>query len=199
MNNFNIVSILGTGLAGFGFLLMYLAYKLIRSLVTAANVNPLVVSTINRYMLVCFIMTLAVGFSAYMTAYYKKDTIAKQDEVISKKDSAVNLLTTSQKNNAMAEQVVQLTDSTSISAAKKEQLKTLDTLSGYVAAQDNPQLQKEFNDNKNKLISVYDSLKMPELSKPKRDSLKLRYIRINNSIGDISLKVAKQTAAVTNQ
>ncbi len=76
MDGLDIVKILGVGLSGFGFLLMFLAYKLIQNLLPLPNANPLIIKTINRYMLVCFVMTVTVGAFTFITTSYKNNFIA---------------------------------------------------------------------------------------------------------------------------
>ena len=199
MDGLDIVKILGVGLSGFGFLLMYLAYKLIQSLVPLPNANPMVISTINRYMFVCFIMTLTVGVFTFITTSYKNDVIEKQSAKIENSAVALNLLAASQKNNLLSDSIVQLSQNKARTPVKNEQEKILDTLSKYVAKQNNPHLIKTFKNYKSSVLSISDSLFMTNLDKSKIDSLKKNYILLNDSISDFSLKVANNKISEINK
>lgn len=189
MDSLDFVKILGTGIAGFGFLLMYLAYKLIASLVTLPKVNPAILKMINRYMLVCFIMTVTVGVFTFMSTSYKNDLISNQEAVIKSKDTALNILTTSQKNKLLADSVSKAGDSQTIAEVHSRQSGYLDTLQKYIESQHNPTQRDRFNRYKNSISTIADSLTMSNVDHRRREFLKEKYVTLNDSISRLSLKV----------
>lgn len=197
MDSLDVVKILGVGLSGFGFLLMFLAYKLIQSIVTLPHTNPQVIKTINRYMLVCFIMTLAVGTFTFISTYYKNDVIAQQSSVIENNTKALNVLAASNKNNSIGDSLSHQSTQ-DVAAAKAEQQKALDTLGKYVNEQNNPQLSQDFNKYKNLAMSASDSLTMTNLPPQKIAELKANVVKYNNALSQISLNVAKNISPVLN-
>ncbi|MBS1729571.1 MAG: hypothetical protein JSS67_02210 [Bacteroidetes bacterium] len=197
MESFDIVKILGVGLSGFGFLLMFLAYKLIQSLVPLPHTNPQVVKTINRYLLICFIMTLVVGSFTFISTYYKNDLIKEQSSIIENNTKALNVLAASNKNIAIADSLSNHPQSQAdIDAALKEQQNALDTLGKYVDEQGNPELKQDFNKYKGLAMATSDSLQMENLPPQKIEELKSNVIRYNNALNQISIKVAKNISPV---
>lgn len=188
MDTLDIVKILGTGIAGFGFLLMYLAYKLIASLVILPKVNPAILKMINRYMVVCFIMTVTVGVFTFMSTSYKNDVISNQEAVIKSKDTVLNILATSQKNKLLADSISKSVDSQTIAEAQSRQNSYLDTLQKYIGTQHNPTQRDRFNRYKNSLSTIADSLTMANVDQKRREFLKQKYVTVNDSITTLSLK-----------
>lgn len=126
MGNIDIIKILGVGLSGFGFLLMFLAYKLLNKIITARSTNPLIHKSINRYMLVCFVMTVTIGVFTFISTEYKKETIASQNEQIKTDETTIDLLVTANKNNSIADSVIAAAGRDDrVTGAKKDQKKFL--------------------------------------------------------------------------
>lgn len=193
MDTLDIVKILGTGIAGFGFLLMYLAYKLIASLVTLPKVNPAILKMINRYMAVCFVMTVTVGVFTFMSTSYKNDVISNQEAVIKSKDTVLNILATSQKNKQLADSISKAEDSQTIVDVQARQNSYLDTLQKYIENQQNPTQRDRFARYKHSLSTIADSLTMENVDHKRRQLLREKYATVNDSITTLSLK------AVDNQ
>lgn len=196
MDNLDIVQILGTGLSGFGFLLMYLAYKLISSLVPLPNVNPNIIKMINRYMLVCFIMTVTVGVFTFMTTSYKNNVISDQAALIKSKDTVVNILTAAQKAKLLSDSLSRNMDSPLAGEVKTRQNSYLDTLQKYIDGEHNPAQHERFNRYKESLTTITDSLTMDNLDRRRKEFLKEKYVGINDSITRFSLKLADAKSVV---
>jgi hypothetical protein len=199
MDNIDIVQILGTGLSGFGFLLMYLAYKLISSLVPLPNVNPNIIKMINRYMLVCFIMTVTVGIFTFMTTSYKNNVISDQAALIKSKDTVLNILTTSQKSRLLSDSLSRNLDGHVPTDARFRQNSYLDTLQKYMDGEHNPGQRDRFNRYKESLSTITDSLTMENLDRKRKEFLKEKYVVLNDSITRLSLKVADARSIATPQ
>lgn len=190
MDNLDIVQILGTGLSGFGFLLMFLAYKLISSLVTLPKVNPNIIKMINRYMMVCFIMTVTVGVFTFMSTSYKNNVISDQAALLKSKDTVLNILATSQKSKLLSDSLSRNLDHPLLTDAKSRQNSYLDTLQRYIDAEHNPAQRERFNRYKENLSNITDSLTMQNLDHKRKEFLKEKYVVLNDSITRLSLKAA---------
>lgn len=183
-----IVKVLGLGMSGLGFLLMYLAYRLINSIVNKKNVNSQVIKAINRYMLICFVLTIAVGFFTFITSFYKNKEIAQQSQKIEESKTAINLLTASQQNNVITENILNAKLPETVAQAKQAQKEVLDSLTVYINKTNNSALTKEFSSIKRDLLITADSLSMESLSKSRRDSLKKDFLVLKTSINQLSLR-----------
>lgn len=188
MDNLDIVKILGTGLAGFGFLLMFLAYKLISSLVTLPKVNPSIIKMINRYMLICFIMTVTVGVFTFMSTSYKNDVITNQEAALKSKDTVLNILAASQKSKLLSDSVSKSIDNGTFAEVKSRQNSYLDTLQAYIP-QHSPAQRDRFNRYKNSLSDIADSLEMENIDRKRREFLREKYAVLTDSITRLSLKI----------
>jgi len=198
MDNLDIVKILGTGLAGFGFLLMFLAYKLISSLVALPKVNPSILKMINRYMLICFIMTVTVGIFTFMSTSYKNDVITNQEAALKSKDTVLNILATSQKSKLLSDSVSKAIENGTFANVKSRQNSYLDTLQAYIP-QHNPVQRDRFNRYKSSLSDIADSLEMENIDRKRREFLKEKYAGLTDSITRLSLKIVDNQHNTTIQ
>lgn len=186
MGNIDIIKILGVGLSGFGFLLMFLAYKLLNKIITARSTNPLIHKSINQYMLVCFIMTVTVGVFTFISTEYKKDQI-KKDE------TTIDLLIASNRNSSIADSVVNSpTNNNDPGTAKKDQEKILENLSEIIKTENDPKINAQFSNYKDNILRIHDSLNMSNLSKPRIDSLKKSYSKYNDSVAKLTLDITNR-------
>jgi hypothetical protein len=193
MGNIDIIKILGVGLSGFGFLLMFLAYKLLNKIITERSTNALIHKSINRYMLVCFVMTVTVGVFTFISTEYKKETIASQNEQIKNDETAINLLVTTNKNNSIADSVISAAgNDNTVPGAKKDQEKILNDLSVIISSEKDPKTTAQFTKYKDNILKIHDSLNMPNLSKPEIESLKRSYSKYNDSVTKLTLDITNR-------
>ena len=193
MENLDIVKILGVGLSGFGFLLMFLAYRLLDHLITQPNPNQLIIRSINWYMGVCFIMTITVGVFTFISTSYKESLISRQSQTIAQTTSGLNILTASQKTNLVSNSVIH-GDTVNVKALVAQQApkKALDTISKYIAKENDPKLNDTLRVYKDLVASLTDTTHKSRFgNKAKVDS----FIRYTRSINQISLKIATKMAA----
>lgn len=188
----DVVKILGVGLSGFGFILMYLAYMLINRIINNERMVTGVSTLIITYMVLCFIMTVTVGIFTYITTSYKNNLIAAQSQTINNASAAVSVLTAAQKNTTLANTLAQPASSGS-TAAKAEQKKVLDTLTKYVSKSQNKPLIDTFNHYKSVVASYPFILrKINPSNTMKIDSLTAAYKRANIKINEVSVEVSKR-------
>ncbi len=190
---FNPSEALGYGISGLAFLLMFFAFMLLRQVISKGNAHKMIFSSIWGFMGLSFIMTITIGIFSYFTASYKnKELTAAHDrieiqEITSVKDSISNKFVTTE--------VTPTTAPAAIGQLKKEkavQEKALNDLSAKVEKSELPAAdKKEFTDLKGKLNGVTDSLLITALPKPKRDSLRVKYMFLNNKINRIPQKILR--------
>lgn len=195
MGSLNVVQILGTGLSGFGFLLMYLAYKLIKDLLPLPKVDAKIISTINRYMLVCSVMTVIVGGFTFMSTYYKNGVISNQAAMLKSKDTVLNILAASQQSKLLSDSVVSALNSHSLAEIRSRQSSYLDTLQKYVMTKHDTVQNARFYRFKASLASVTDSLAIGGLDEDRKSLLKERFVLLNDSITKLSLRAANNRVA----
>jgi hypothetical protein len=202
MGNLDVVKILGVGLSGFGFLLMYLAYRLIGRMISQQNPNSSVLAVVNRYMLVSFVMTVTVGVFTYITTAYKNNQLVTQSKqlddqakVITANKAAVELLASSQKSNELTKEVVTAWKTegrirnTLLDSVRAKQVIVLDTISNLVDA--NGLFRQQFADYRQKLLIVFDSLhNKGNYKKDKIDQLVSAYGNVSDSIVGLSSHIA---------
>jgi predicted PurR-regulated permease PerM len=190
----DIVKILGVGLSGFGFLLMYLAYRLILKMMPDPKAN--MIKMINRYMLICLAMTLSVGIFTYIDAIHKSDLIQQQTQQIAQKDTALNLITTSQKNHQLSDTVLYYTgtdntsDTNKANKAKDDQKKALDSLSTYFGGNDNSNEAVKFNIYKDSVLKFTELLQNKRLPKDVKEAYRVKYVDYNNAISRLTMEKA---------
>jgi hypothetical protein len=203
MENFDIVRILGIGLSGFGFLLMYLAYRLINRLVGIDSPNTLIVSTINRYMMICFIMTVTVGLFTFLTNTYKKEILLSNKMAVEENSNTVKILLASQNNNQIANRITTIASNEKESSLKREKIleeqekqqKELEAISAYVAKGDKHDYARKINSLTRSIKSISDSLAM-SLDSRQINVLKSNYAKLNDSISALVVKIANEPVGV---
>jgi len=195
-----IVKILGVGLSGFGFLLMYMAYRLIGKALGMPDVKAPVLSIIKMYILVSFVMTVIVGVFTYINAGYKQQALASQSAAIQKQTFAISMLSAVQKNSNAADTVISKSlKGQSTLQAKTEQKSALDTISKYLGKTSKPAEIKTFNTAKAVVLSYHDSVKKIDPSDTKKLlTLKRSYQKANYVIDSVTTNVAK-AQSVTNK
>ncbi|MBK7812040.1 MAG: hypothetical protein IPO62_17165 [Saprospiraceae bacterium] len=195
MENLDIVKILGVGISGFGFLLMFLAYRLINDWAKNPNPNPVVLKAIKWYMSICFVMTITVGVFTFISSSYKTKIIEDQAIAIETKSDALNILTASQINDQLVDSMIRNSSNEDVALVINEQKPVLDTLSKYISKQNDPQLDSQFNKYRESVVKLSDSLTMQNIGNEKFKTLKAQYIRLNDSISKFSLRLANKKEA----
>jgi uncharacterized protein YaaR (DUF327 family) len=195
MNLDAIVKILGIGLSGFGFLLMYLSFQLIKTIVSNPNPGDVQkISLTKNFLWVTIVMTFMVGIFTYISGYHKADQLAQQANDIKSKTDTLKLLSVSQKSTVLSDTISKYatSDSNKLKAAKIEQGILLDTLTKYANNLNNKDLVKQVAAYKKAIIAYPDSALNGILTTEKKDSLKTLY---NNASKNLFKVVTKQIAS----
>jgi hypothetical protein len=193
--NLDVLKILGYGLSGLGFLLMYLAYRLLDKLSDKEKPSQSIISSINRFIVICLLMTIVVGSFTYMTRDFKNTELAAKDTTIQNKTAALKVLSTAKKISDLTDSIKNYAngadDHKKIQFAK-EQKSTLDTLSKYIAKDHNPVALAKFNRYK-AYITTFPVKTANNVNKPSETDL-VTYRKFTDSISKISSTFAIKKA-----
>jgi hypothetical protein len=180
--NLDVLKILGYGLSGLGFLLMYLAYRLLNKLSDKENPSKLIISSINRFIVICLLMTIVVGVFTYFDRDYKTTELAN-------KTDAYNVLSASKKISDLTDSIkyyASSPDNNKKTNFVKEQAKVLDTLSRYVAKENNPQATQKFNNYKNLILTIPKKIGTNANNEP----LFVHYRKVTDSLTKMTSQIA---------
>ncbi len=199
MQNFDLVKILGIGLSGFGFLLMFLAYRLIVKLIGNTNTQKPIISMVRMFMIVSFTMTLAVGAFTIVNSFYKKDEVASLADNVKEQATTIKVLETSNENEKVTNDIVKsIATGGDITAYKKQQKRVLDSLNTFIDKQPDAEVKTKAIRYTALVNKLSDSLQMKnQLPPAKYEAVKVNYLRLNDSIYKLSKQVAAKSKIAT--
>src|SRR5678815_3995390 len=129
----DFVKILGYGLSGFAFLLMFFAYMLLRQVISKSTQNQMIFKSIWAFMGLSCLLNICIGVFSYITGDYKKKELQENEVTIQKQQNGLEVLKYDQKLDSLVKNAV-VTNIENDPA--KETTKTLDSLN-------RPDLSKE--------------------------------------------------------
>ncbi len=182
-----VVKILGVGLSGFGFLLMYLAYKLIDRLIDKESVSSAITKMINRYIIIGCIMTVIVGGFTFVTAFYKNDLISEQGKEI----ASLQVIETSYQNIRLKDSVLQELRAdrpVDLSGIAEQQARVLQDLQAQAEAVNDTAASKEIARYNMRIASLLDTIGPGQGDA----TLKERYIRYTEAIDSLSRDLSRK-------
>lgn len=191
-----IIKILGVGISGFGFLLMYFAFQLVKQIVVTNEPSRGVVSIVSIYMILSFLMTVVVGYFTFITAVYKNNKINEQASIISEKSTKLNLFAAAQRSNAIKDSLLHNIGSPRPSLIAKQK-QSLDSLSFYVGKTEDTSLISSFSAYRNSAIdfskaNFLNKQTNPFVTESYLNSLRKNYTiseaKFSQSVSDYSLK-----------
>src|SRR5215203_2674982 len=112
----DFVKILGYGLSGFAFLLMFFAYMLLRQVISKGSQNKMIYKSIWAFMGLSFLLTICIGVFSFVTGDYKKKELEENETTIQNQQNGID------KANATPEDKKKFND------LANETTKTLDSL-----------------------------------------------------------------------
>src|SRR5215204_1392663 len=102
----DFVKILGYGLSGFAFLLMFFAYMLLRQVISKSSQNQMIFKSIWAFMALSFLLTICIGVFSYITGDYKKKELVENQETIQKQQTGLEVFKTDQKLDSLVKNAV---------------------------------------------------------------------------------------------
>lgn len=189
----DFVKILGYGLSGFAFLLMFFTYMLLRQVITKPTQNKMIFKLIWGFMGLSFLFTIVVGVFSFMTGDYKKSALAKNEETITKQQNGLEVLTENQTLDSLAQKATEIvsTDTAKVNETKKNFEKNIAELQAKLDKVNATAEEKsKVNSLKEESTKTLDSLKRPDLSRETR-------LRLNNKLQSQADEISRiSTSAV---
>jgi len=192
----DFVKILGYGLSGFAFLLMFFAYMLLRQVINRSSQNKMIFKSIWAFMGLSFLLTICVGVFSYVTGDYKKKELAENEVTIQKQQTGLEVFKNDQKldslvNNAVVENIEN--DPAKAEEVKKEHDKIIaDLQSGINKANATPEDKTKFNNLANETTKTLDSLNRTDLPHDTKVRLSNKYVFQTGELSRVSTNVIKR-------
>lgn len=194
--DFDVLKVLGYGLAGFSFLLMFFAFLLLRQVITANNNNPRVFSSIRWYMVLSLVMSILIGVFTFFTQDYKKEELAKSQSATLQQTQNVQLLIDSKKSDSIAHSIVDASvpvNAATFKNATNQQAILLDSMQKKINNSDvDSSVKNQFSNYKKQIIVTVQQLNKPDISREMRDTLALKYLNLNKKISNLPVQAIKQ-------
>jgi hypothetical protein len=192
----DFVKILGYGLSGFAFLLMFFAYMLLRQVINKSSQSGMIFKSIWGFMGLSFILTIVIGIFSYMTGDYKKEELASNEVTIKKQETNIGALTDVSNLKGIAVETGspdKPVDKETVEEAKKESEKVLDDLGGKIKdANATPEQINTFTGLKANHLNLLDSMKRSDLPPDKKRDLQFRILTNTNEINKVTTDVVKK-------
>ena len=202
----DFVKILGYGLSGFAFLLMFFAYMLLRQVISKGSQNKMIYKSIWAFMGLSFLLTICIGVFSFVTGDYKKKELEKNETTIQNQQNGLEVLKIDQKLDSLVKNAV--VGNIENNPAKAEATKTAhdkiitDLQTGIDKANATPEDKKKFNDLANETTKTLDSLNRSDLPHDTKVRLTDKYIIQTGELSKVSTNVIKRnmlTSPVTKR
>jgi len=202
----DFVKILGYGLSGFAFLLMFFAYMLLRQVISKGSQNKMIYKSIWAFMGLSFLLTICIGVFSFVTGDYKKKELEENETTIQNQQNGLEVLKIDQRLDSLVKNAV--VGHSENNPAKAEATRTAhdkiitDLQTGIDKANATPEDKKKFNDLANETTKTLDSLNRSDLSHDTKVRLTDKYIIQTGELSRVSTNVIKRnmlTSPVTKR
>jgi len=202
----DFVKILGYGLSGFAFLLMFFAYMLLRQVISKGSQNKMIYKSIWAFMGLSFLLTICIGVFSFVTGDYKKKELEENETTIQNQQNGLEVLKIDQRLDSLVKNAV--VGNIENNPAKAEATKTAhdkiitDLQTGIDKANATPEDKKKFKDLANETTKTLDSLNRSDLSHDTKVRLTDKYIIQTGELSRVSTNVIKRnmlTSPVTKR
>lgn len=189
----DFVKILGYGLSGFAFLLMFFAYMLLRQVISKQTQNTMIIKSIWGFMGLSFILTIVIGIFSYMTGDYKKKELVENEVTITKQQTGIEILTQSQTLDSLAKNVTVGADTAKVDETiTKFENNITDLQSKLDKVNATEEEKKKVSELKEESTKTLDSLKRSDLSKETRMRLNYKILNQTNEISRVTGNAVKR-------
>ena len=197
----DFVKILGYGLSGFAFLLMFFAYMLLRQVISKSTQNQMIFKSIWAFMGLSFLLTICIGVFSYVTGDYKKRELAENVETIKTQQGGLEVLKYDQKLDSLVKNAVVTNienDPAKVEETKKAHDKIVSDLkTGIDNANATPEDKKKFDNLADETTKTLDSLNRPDLSKDTKARLSNKYVFQTGELSKVSTNVVRRNVPKT--
>jgi len=192
----DFVKILGYGLSGFAFLLMFFAYMLLRQVINKSTQNKMIIKSIWAFMGLSFLLTITIGVFSFITGDYKQKELENNEATIKTQQNGLEILNADQKldslvKKAIAENIMNNPEKAEATKVAHDNiLAELETKldSSNATAED----KMKFENLKGETNKTLDSLNKPDLSPETKTRLRNRYLFQTAEISKVSSNVVKR-------
>ena len=192
----DFVKILGYGLSGFAFLLMFFAYMLLRQVINKSTQNKMIIKSIWAFMGLSFLLTITIGVFSFITGDYKQKELESNEATIKTQQNGLEILNADQKldslvKKAIAENIMNNPErAEETKVAHDKILAELETKldSSNATVED----KMKFENLKGETNKTLDSLNTPGLSPETKTRLRNRYLFQTAEISKVSSNVVKR-------
>ena len=191
----DFVKILGYGLSGFAFLLMFFTYMLLRQVITKPTQNKMIFKLIWGFMGLSLLFTIVVAVFSFMTGDYKKTELAKNEETITKQQNGLEVLAGNQTLDSLAQKASEIvsTDTTKVNETKKNFEKNITDLQVKLdKVNATAEEKRKVSSLKEESAKTLDSLKRPDINRETR-------LRLNNKLQSQADEISRISASVVKR
>ena len=196
----DFVKILGYGLSGFAFLLMFFTYMLLRQVITRKTQNKMIFKLIWGFMGLSFLFTIVVAVFSFMTGDYKKTELANNEKMITQQQNGLDVLTETQTIDSIAQKATEIisTDTAKVNETKKNFEKNIADLQAKLdKVNATPEDKRKVALLKEESAKTLDSLKRTDISEETRLRLNNKLQAQANEISRISTTAVKRDLRTT--
>lgn len=192
----DFVKILGYGLSGFAFLLMFFAYMLLRQVINKSTQNKMIIRSIWAFMGLSFLLTITIGVFSFITGDYKQTKLADNEATIKTQQNGLEILNADQKLDSLVKKAV--AENMANSPEKVEETKmAYDKIIGELeskldSSNATTEDKKRFESLKGETSKTLDSLSKPDLSPETKTRLRNKYLLQTGEISKVSSTVVKR-------
>lgn len=192
----DFVKILGYGLSGFAFLLMFFAYMLLRQVINKSTQNKMIIKSIWAFMGLSFLLTITIGVFSFITGDYKQKELADNEATIKTQQNGLEILNADQKLDSLVKKAIaenMINNPEKAEETKNASDKIIGELESKLDSSNaTPEDKRKFESLKGETNKTLDSLSKPDLSPETKTRLRNKYLFQTAEISKVSSNVVKR-------
>lgn len=192
----DFVKILGYGLSGFAFLLMFFAYMLLRQVINKSTQNKMIIRSIWAFMGLSFLLTITIGVFSFITGDYKQTKLADNEATIKTQQNGLEILNADQKLDSLVKKAAaenMANDPEMVEKTKKEYDKIIGELESKLDSSNaTTEDKRRFETLKGETNKTLDSLSKPDISPETKTRLRTKFWLQTGEISKVSSTVVKR-------
>ena len=192
----DFVKILGYGLSGFAFLLMFFAYMLLRQVINKSTQNKMIIKSIWAFMGLSFLLTITIGVFSFVTGDYKQKELAENEATIETQRNGLEILNADQKLDSLVKKAIADNMINNPEKAEETKIASDKIISELESKLDSsnatPEDKRKFESLKGETNKTLDSLSKPDLSPETKTRLRNKYLFQTSEISKLSSTVVKR-------
>ena len=192
----DFVKILGYGLSGFAFLLMFFAYMLLRQVINKSTQNKMIIKSIWAFMGLSFVLTITIGVFSFITGDYKQKELENNEVTIKTQRNGLEIFNADQKLDSLVKKAIAENIMNNPEKAEETKVAHDSIIAELERKIDNSNATAEdktkFDNLKGETNKTLDSLNTPDLSTETKTRLRNKYLFQTAEISKVSSTVVKR-------